>query len=687
MSDSNFPEKNFLGQLTAIIEKNITNDQFGVSELADEMHMSRSNLLRKVKKETRLSVSQLINQVRLKRAMELLRKSAFNVTEVSHQVGFASPSYFIKCFRDYYGYPPGEVGKRPEVDELTAIPLAPEKNYASLKYILLSVGLAVALGIGVFSYYSSASTTFLQPSKSIAVLPFKNESSDSANVYLINGLMESTLNNLQQIKDLKVVSRTSVEKYRNAGKTIPEMAREMNVNYFVEGSGQKIGDRILLNIQLIDASTDRHLWARQYRREAKDIFALQQEIARNIADEIQAVVTPDEEKKIEKIPTKNLEAYDHFLKGKDLFYKSTRESLEASIPYFQKAIQQDDQFALAYANLVMVYYYLDAYIAEKKYTSEINSYADKAMLIDPKLEESLLAKGLAFAHRKEYRESAPYFEKALTINPRSGVVLHFLAELYGAHIPNTVKYLDYALKKVKLDNDESDSVTVSFNYQNLATAFLQAGFTDEAITNIDKSLTYNPKNAIATYIKIGTTFTKNKDFNQIKVVIEEELKRDTSQIILVHELGKVHYYLRDYKGALIHYRKFLAVREAFHLDIFRHENLRMGIVLMQNGLTHEGQQLIADFKKFVDQDRSVSQHLPLAMYYAHQKDSQRALDHLRLLAREDNFRYQVIIAELIDPVFDSIRNLPEFKKAMNSIEEKFWETHDEIKETLEEERM
>src|SRR5882672_9912690 len=105
-------ENDFLSQLTAAIDKNIANEQFGVSELADAMNMSRSNLLRKVKKETNLAVNQLIRDTRLKRGMDLLQKTSLNVSEVAHQVGFSSTSYFIKCFREYYGYPPGEVGKR-----------------------------------------------------------------------------------------------------------------------------------------------------------------------------------------------------------------------------------------------------------------------------------------------------------------------------------------------------------------------------------------------------------------------------------------------------------------------------------------------------------------------------------------------------------------------------------------------
>ncbi len=322
MPDSSTIENDFLSQITAIVEKNISNEQFGVSELADEMNMSRSNLLRKVKKITKLSVSQLISQVRLKRSMELLRKSSLNVSEVSHQVGFSSTSYFIKCFREYYGYPPGEVGKRDEADP-SPVPLNP--SHRKRKFIILgSVGFIVILTVGLFTYYSLPSSQALPFEKSIAVLPFKNESNDSTNVYLINGLMEATLTNLQQMRDLKVISRTSSEKYRNTSKSIPEMAKELNVNYFVEGSGQKIGDRILLNIQLIEAASDKHLWARQYRREAKDIFELQQEIAKDIAEEIQVIITPDEEKRIEKNPTDDLVAYDLFLKGKEFLHYGSR---------------------------------------------------------------------------------------------------------------------------------------------------------------------------------------------------------------------------------------------------------------------------------------------------------------------------------------------------------------------------
>src|SRR6187551_884276 len=522
MPDFSPTDSEFVRQVTAVIEKNMANEQFGVSELSDEMNMSRSNLLRKVKKLTKLSVSQLISQVRLKQGMNLLRTSTFNVSEISHQVGFSSTSYFIKCFREYYGYPPGEVGKRssegmnPIPDNLpTQIFVDTTRKRKFVIFGSVLVLAAIAAGSFIYTSWSSwSSSQSIMLEKSIAVLPFKNDSNDSSNLYLINGLMESTLNNLQQMGGLRVISRTSVERYRNSTKSIPEMAKEMNVNYFVEGSGQKMGDHIVLNIQLIEAATDKHLWAKQYRKETKDIFALQQEIARNIAEEIEVFITPEVKERIEKIPTDNLVAYDLYLKGKDLFYVSTGESLTASIPYFKNAIELDDKFALAYANAAMVYYYLDMFQVEKKYTAEINDYADKAMALEPKSTESLIAKAVSYAHVKQYELAVPFLEQALDYDPKAGLAIHFLSEFYSIYVINPSKYVDYALKGVKLiERPSYDSAMIGFKYFHLSNALMQAGFVDEGIKYVDQSLSYDPNSYFAGYVSKLFYFARHKDLN------------------------------------------------------------------------------------------------------------------------------------------------------------------------------
>jgi TolB-like protein/AraC-like DNA-binding protein/Tfp pilus assembly protein PilF len=687
MPDSSIHESDFLSQIMSVIQKNITNEQFGVSELADEMSMSRSNLLRKVKKLTKLSVSQLISQVRLQRGMEMLRQTSLNVSEVSHQVGFSSTSYFIKCFREYYGYPPGEVGKREGVNVNPDPQPIVQPNRKRNFYLLGSIGVMVALTTMAVIYYARpAPALSLVSEKSIAVLPFKNESNDSTNIYLINGLMESTLNNLQKIKDLKVISRTSAEKYRSTTKSVPEMAKELHVQYIVEGSGQKIGDKILLNIQLIEASSDRHLWGKQYRRETKDIFELQQEIAINIAEEIKVIITPEEEKRIEKNPTDNLVAYDFFLKGKDLFYKSTQASLQQSIPYFMKAIESDPQFALAYANAVMVYYYLDIFSIQKKYATEISEYADKAMLFDPKTGESLIAKALSFAYKKEYESAVPYLEKALTYNPNSGLVLHFLTEFYSIYVPNTAKYLEYALKKVKADIDPHDSVTTSFNYLHLSNAFMQAGFTAEAIRYTNMSQAYNPKNTFLLYVKAATQYAKNENLDEVLEYLTKELNKDTTRIDAIEEVGKTLYFMRANERAYQYYKRFIQRKETMRLDIFRHENLRIGITFAQMK-DAKASDLIKNFKDFADNDRSINKHLNLAHYYSYRSETPKALNELTLFSKEDNYEYSVLLFGMNDPAFDNIKDMAAFKKLKNEIETKFWRAHERIKRMLEDEEL
>src|SRR5690606_6625988 len=156
-----------------------------------------------------------------------------------------------------------------------------------------------------------------------------------------------------------------------------------------------------------------HLWSKQYRREANDIFTLQQEISKDIAWEIQVVITPEEKNRIEKVYTQNSEAYDVFLKGINLLSTHGDANLQQALVYFDAAIEKDNSFALAYACAGMACYYLDFFQAEKKYAEKLSLYADKAMLHDPSLSESLTAKAMHYLMRKEYTQALPYLEKGL----------------------------------------------------------------------------------------------------------------------------------------------------------------------------------------------------------------------------------------------------------------------------------
>ncbi|MCW5910502.1 MAG: helix-turn-helix domain-containing protein [Cyclobacteriaceae bacterium] len=675
----------FLNQVSARIEENLANEQFGVSELADALNMSRSNLLRKVKKATNLSVSQLISQARLKKGMTLLQKGTGNVSEVAHEVGFSSTSYFIKCFREYYGYPPGEAGKRNKGEE--PVPVAPPPAEKKNKWLIPAAASVALMAIVGWLVLRQDSRTSVAVEKSIVVLPFINDSNDSTNVYLINGLMEATLNNLQKIKDLKVLSRTSAEKYRNSAKSIPEMAKELNVNYFVEGSGQKIGERIVLNIQLIDGASDRHLWSKQYRREAVDIFALQQEISSDIAGEIKAIITPEEKDRIQKIPTQNLEAYDLFLKGVDLLKKGGDANLKQSLVLFDEAISKDNTFALAYACAGMACYYLDLYKAERPHINLLGTYADKAVLHDSKLAESLTAKGMYYLIRKEYKEALPYLERGLEYKPNSTEIIGLLADFYAMSLPNTGKYLEYALKGLRLDASSGDSVSISYFHLRLGNALIQTGFVDEALEHIDKSLEYYPDNAFSRYIKAFVLYAKNGNLKQTRQLLLAEFRRDTNRFDILQDIGKVSYYLQEYDTAYKYYKRFDRYREAQKLDVYEHENLNIGRVYEIAGETEKAKEFYERYRKYVERDQTAYKNIGLAVYYCQVNESDKALEHLRLFTKEDNIQYWIILFMDKGPELTETERSPEFKKLLQEVERKFWANHEKLKLTLQEQGL
>src|SRR6056297_726528 len=188
MSNPSAKKPNFIEQAEALILENLSNEQFGVSELAEALHMSRSNLLRKIKKQTQLSASQFIRQVRLKEAMKLLKVDSSTVSEISYHVGFGSTSYFIKCFREQYGYSPGEVGKGTVMVEKEQIRTNSWKQY---RWPLLAVMALALILVATVLFNKKDEINEPKIEKSIAVLPFKNESADVSNIYFVNGLMES----------------------------------------------------------------------------------------------------------------------------------------------------------------------------------------------------------------------------------------------------------------------------------------------------------------------------------------------------------------------------------------------------------------------------------------------------------------------------------------------------------------
>ena len=236
---------------------------------------------------------------------------------------------------------------------------SPKKRRARMRWAAMTAALlalaAIVAGIAMFSRYRVRST-LAAPEKSIAVLPFENRSEDKANAYFADGIQDEILTRLSKIADLKVISRTSTQHYKSAPENLPEIAKQLGVAHILEGSVQKSGDAVRVNVQLIKAANDSHLWADTFDRKLTDIFSVESEVAKAIADQLRAKLTGQEEQVIAAKPTDNPEAYDAYLRGLAYTLKTANtpaNSLGAQ-KYLREAVRLDPKFALSWALLSYV---------------------------------------------------------------------------------------------------------------------------------------------------------------------------------------------------------------------------------------------------------------------------------------------------------------------------------------------
>jgi TolB-like protein len=269
--------------------------------------------------------------------------------------------------------------------------------------------------------------------KSIAVLPFENLSEDKANAYFAEGIQDEILTRLSKIADLKVISRTSTQHYKSAPENLPEIGKLLGVAHILEGSVQKSGDAVRVNVQLIKAANDSHLWADTFDRKLTDIFSVETEVAKAIADQLRAKLTGREEQVITAKPTENVEAYDAYLRGLAYSLKTANTSANSlgAQKYLREAVTLDPKFALGWALLSIV----DArgYISQSLQPTlalreEAQQAAETALTLQPNLGEAMLAKGqYHYACLKDYDTAVRYFEEALQFLPNNSQIPASLA--------------------------------------------------------------------------------------------------------------------------------------------------------------------------------------------------------------------------------------------------------------------
>ena len=371
--------------------------------------------------------------------------------------------------------------------------------------LILSTG---ALAIVFFIFFHRAPPTTRAPApgttaanalaaiaeKSIAVLPFENLSDEKGNAYFADGVQDEILTRLSKIADLKVISRTSTQHYKSAPENLADIAKQLGVAHILEGRVQKSGDVVRVNVQLIKAANDSHLWANTFDRKLTDIFSVESDIAKTIADTLQAKLTGSEEKQMSKKPTENPEAYELYLRGRFFWNKRTSADMKTALGYFEQAASVDPNYAVAYAGMADCYLLLPLYgggVPAEMYPKAI-AMAQKAISLDPTLGEPHASLGLVHSlFDFDFAASVREFEEAIRLNSNYAIAHHW----FGDSTLPALGQFDRANAEAKraLELDPLSLVMIT----DAGAVYWITGRYQEAVAQFRKALEMDPRNYTA----------------------------------------------------------------------------------------------------------------------------------------------------------------------------------------------
>ncbi len=695
----------FTRKLDEIVRANLENEHFGVKELASESGMSRFNLNRKLHSLHRKTINQYIRDVRLQRAMEILLLEPVTAAEVAYRVGFSSPAYFSTCFSDYFGFPPGEARKRslfePQENKeeptfeadvtkpyfIQSILKRPNWKKWS-KWAMLTFTLIILFVVGLvyfFNHKNPETINFISANqinnhkRSIAVLPFINDSKDPENVYFINGIMEAILDNLSTIKDLDVRPRTSVEQYRyNKTKAIPQIAKELGVNYIIEGSGQKIGDQVSLYIQLIEPSSDKHLFSNRYNMKLEDIFNLQSEIAIKVASKIKAVITSEEKELIEKIPTSNFAAMNLFLQANDVHNIAELEGKwELDIKaerLYKRAIQLDSTYAAPYASLGWII--LDRNVDSALYL------ATKALQFDAKNPEAYNLKGFIYFDKGMFTEAEEAYLKSIKYKPNNSSAFRFLGDLY-LYQGNCSAAIEYQLQAFHL---ESNSIQQRNNIESFCSSLYTLGFYKEGEIFASRLLELNNDSSFYFWGLVSAQL----DLGNNKTALKYALKMfacDENDLNNTYLLFYTYIFNREYKEAYILLQKYKEIMKQQGRII--KPNHLFGFICLENGKKREAdyhfEGSIQEMLKYITQNQpsvTCQAYLILAKIFSVRNENTKALENLQK-GKECLGLTIISVKDFKNcPMFDNIRNTPAFADYLKEAEFKYRQEHEKVEKLL-----
>jgi len=376
------------------------------------------------------------------------------------------------------------------------------------RYLIAAMAVGALIVVGATAFFFASRTAFRGltgsggpiSEKSIAVLPFQNLSDDKSNAYFTDGIQDEILTRLAKVGALKVISRSSTQKYKSVPDNLREVGKQLGVAHVLEGSVQKIANAVHVNVQLIRAATDEHLWAESYNRTLDDVFGVEGEVANAIADQLNAKLTGAEQKAVAEKPTQNSAAYDAYLRAVAIDNAQTLETTKRAADLYAEAVRLDPQFAVAWARLAVSrsHLYFNGIDMETNSAAAVKEAADRAISLQPELGEAWLAQGV-YRYRvlRDFQGALQSYEEALRRLPNSALVLEQMA-----HLDRRLGQFDAAQKHYQAAS-ELDPRNIGI-LLTLADTFQTARRYDEARTVLDRALEISPGNESALAAKAFT---------------------------------------------------------------------------------------------------------------------------------------------------------------------------------------
>jgi TolB-like protein/Tfp pilus assembly protein PilF len=492
------------------------------------------------------------------------------------------------------------------------------KRRTGRKIVGITIALAAIAGaLLVFQLVRSRPTatadTAFPSLKSIAVLPFENLSSDKENAYFAEGIQDEILTRLARINDLKVISRTSTEKYKSAPSNLREIAQQLGVANILEGSVQKSGDQVRITVQLINALTDTHLWAESFDRKLIDTFSVESDVAQRIASSLEAKLTGFEKRAIAARPTENTEAYQLYLKGRFFWNKRTGADLKAAANYFEQAVAADPTYAGAFAGLAQTYLLIPVFGAgtPRDFFPKGMVAARRAIELDDTSAEGHTALAMLLLFDFKFSESEQEFRRAVELNPNYATAHHW----FGNSLLVTLGRFDEAIKEGRR-GIELDPLSLIIN-ADLGRTLMIARRYDEAITQFRKTLALDGNFAYARW-----------------------------------NLGEALYLKGDLPAAIAEYEKAAALDDDPEILAL------LGRAYADSGKRDKALELLERLKT-LSRDHYIRNYV-FTIIYAGLGDKTTALDYLEK-ARDGGETPDTTWLK-VDPLFDSLREEPRFQE-------------------------